>query len=87
LKENNYQPRLLYTEKQALVDDACNLRYLGGRDEEDHSSKPAQENSLQDLILKKNPSPKRTGGVAQGVDPEYKPQYLKKKLKEKARHQ
>jgi hypothetical protein len=29
----------------------------------------------------KNPSQKRTGGVAQGVGPEFKPQYCKKKKK------
>jgi hypothetical protein len=28
--------------------------------------------------LKKNPSQKRAGGVAQGVGPEFKPQYHKK---------
>jgi hypothetical protein len=31
--------------------------------------------------LEKNPSQKRTDGVAQGVGPEFKPQYLKKKKK------
>jgi hypothetical protein len=29
--------------------------------------------------LEKNPSQKRVGGVAQGVGPEFKPQYHKKK--------
>jgi hypothetical protein len=28
--------------------------------------------------LKRNPSRKRAGGVAQGVGPEFKPQYFKK---------
>jgi hypothetical protein len=28
----------------------------------------------------KNPSQKRAGGVAQGVGPEFKPQYRKKKV-------
>jgi hypothetical protein len=36
---------------------------------------------LQDLIAKKNPSQKRSGGVAQ--DPEFKLQHQKKKKKEK----
>jgi hypothetical protein len=31
----------------------------------------------------KNPSQKRAGGVSQGVGPEFKPQYLKKKRKKK----
>jgi hypothetical protein len=34
---------------------------------------------LQDPISK-NPSQKRAGGMAQGVGPEFKPQYHKKKL-------
>jgi hypothetical protein len=38
------------------------------------SSKSAWANSSRDPILK-NPSQKRTGGVAQGVDPEFKPQH------------
>jgi hypothetical protein len=40
--------------------------------------KPAWTNSSQDPISK-NPSQKRAGGVAQGVGPEIKAQYLKKK--------
>jgi hypothetical protein len=31
--------------------------------------------------LDKNPSQKRAGGVAQGVGPEFKPQYCKKRKK------
>jgi hypothetical protein len=31
---------------------ACNPSYSGGRDQEDHTSKPARANSLQDPILK-----------------------------------
>jgi hypothetical protein len=37
-------------------------------------------NSLRGPILK-NPSQKRAGGVAQGVGPEFKPQYCQKKKK------
>jgi hypothetical protein len=40
---------------QALVAHAYNPSYSGGRDQEDHGSKPAQANSAQDPILK-NPS-------------------------------
>jgi hypothetical protein len=32
----------------------CNPSYSGGRDQEDHGSKPVQANSLCDPILKKN---------------------------------
>jgi hypothetical protein len=39
-------------------------------------------NSSQDPILKR-PIAKRTGGGAQDVDPEFKPQHCKKKKKKK----
>jgi hypothetical protein len=40
--------------------------------------KPALANSSQNLISKKSiTQKKRTGRVAQGVDPEFKPQYRK----------
>jgi hypothetical protein len=32
-----------------------------------------------ETLSQKNPSQKRAGGVAQGVGPEFKPQYCKKK--------
>jgi hypothetical protein len=59
---------------------AYNPSYSGGRDQEDHGSKPAWANSLQDLMSKKKKTKnthtqKRTGGVAQGVGPEFKAQY------------
>jgi hypothetical protein len=38
---------------QALVAHTCNPSYSGGRDEEDHGSKPAWANSSRDHILKK----------------------------------
>jgi hypothetical protein len=38
---------------------------------------------VQETLSGKNPSPKRTGGVAQGVDSEFKSQYWKKKKKER----
>jgi hypothetical protein len=48
------------------VTHTCNPSYSEGRDQEDHSLKPAQKNSSQDPIFKKpkNPSQNRTGGVA-----------------------
>jgi hypothetical protein len=63
---------------QALVAYTWNCSYSGGRDQEDTSSKPAQANSSQDPISKKK-SQKRTGGVTQGVGPEFEPQNCKKK--------
>jgi hypothetical protein len=60
-----------------LVAHAYNPSYLGGREQEDHSSKPAQANSSRDPISK---IPK-AGGVAQGVGPEFKTQYYKKQNK------
>jgi hypothetical protein len=55
----------------------------GGTDQEDQSLKPAWANSSCDPTSK-NPSQKRAGGVAQGVGPEFKPQYhhIKKERKE-----
>jgi hypothetical protein len=55
-----------------------NLSYSGDRDQEDSCSKPAQANSSQDYLKKKKKSQK-AGGVAQGVGPEFKPQYHQKK--------
>jgi hypothetical protein len=65
---------------QAPVTYTCNPSYLGGRDQEDCSSKLAQANSSQDPISK-IPNTKRAGGVAQGVGPEFKHQCHKKKKK------
>jgi hypothetical protein len=54
-----------------------------GRDQEDGGLKTAQVSSLRDY-LEKNPSQKKlgegAGGVVQGVDPEFKPQYSQKKF-------
>jgi hypothetical protein len=50
--------------------------------QKDRGLKPAQVNSIQDPISK-IPSQKRAGGVAQGVGPEFKPQYCLKKRKRK----
>jgi hypothetical protein len=54
----------------------CNSSYSGGRDKEDHGSKPAKPNSSQNPILK-IPNTKRAGEVAQDVGPEFKCQYHK----------
>jgi hypothetical protein len=62
------------------VAQACNPSYSGGRDQEDHGSKSAWVNSLQDPISK-NPSKNRAGGVVQGEGPQFKPQYCKIKKK------
>jgi hypothetical protein len=53
----------------------CNPSYSGGRDQEDHSWKPAQANEGPYL---QKPFTKRASGVAQGVGPEFKSQYHKK---------
>jgi hypothetical protein len=44
----------------------------------------SQENSFTRPYLGKNPSHKRAGGVVQGVGPEFKPKYHKKKKKRQA---
>jgi hypothetical protein len=61
---------------QELMAHTCNPSY-SGRDQEDQGSKPAQANNSRDFILKKTITRKRAGGVAQGVGPEFKPQYHK----------
>jgi hypothetical protein len=61
------------------VAQSCNSSYSGGRDREGWGSKPAWANSSYDPISK-NPSQKRASGVAQGVGPEFKPQYWEKKI-------
>jgi hypothetical protein len=53
---------------QVKVTHSCNPSYSGGRDVEDHSSKPAWEN--RDPISNKNKNKKTiTAGVTQGVRP------------------
>jgi hypothetical protein len=50
---------------------ACNPSYSGGRDQEE----------LWQVVhetFSKKPNTKRTGGVAQGIGPEFKFQYKKK---------
>jgi hypothetical protein len=64
--------------RQTPIAQACSLGYSGGRDK-DCSSKPAQANSSWDTISKKAYHKKRAGGVTQGVVPEFKPEYCKKK--------
>jgi hypothetical protein len=59
----------------------CYPSYSEGRGQEDHSSKPAWANSLQDPILKKTLHKKGLGRVAQGVGLRFKLQYWKKKKK------
>jgi hypothetical protein len=56
----------------------CNPSYSGGRDQEDHSSKPTQASSSSRSYLEETHHKKRAG-VAQDVDPEFKSQYHKEK--------
>jgi hypothetical protein len=56
-----------------------NPSYSGGRDQEDHGSKPAWANSSARPYLEKKKSYTRVGGMAHGVGPEFKSQYCKKK--------
>jgi hypothetical protein len=57
----------------------CNPSYSEGRDQEDSGSKSAWANSSRDPILEKPITKNRTGGAAQGEDPEFKPQHWEKK--------
>jgi hypothetical protein len=58
----------------------CDPSYLGGRDQE-----ASPGDSLLDPISKKPIIKKGDDGVAQGGDPEFKPQYLKKERKKEGR--
>jgi hypothetical protein len=58
---------------------SCNPSYLGGRDQEDRSSKPARANSSVRPCLEKNHHKTSAGGVAQGISSEFKPQNCKRK--------
>jgi hypothetical protein len=64
---------------QSPVAHAYNPSYSEGIDQEDHSLEPAWANSLWGPYHKKTPSHthKKAGGVAQGIGPEFKPQYHK----------
>jgi hypothetical protein len=72
--------KLNHVNSQVLVPPACNPSYSGGRDQENCCSKAAR-NSSKDSISKKPITKmkqnKKTGGEAQGVGPEFKPQYHK----------
>jgi hypothetical protein len=67
-------PIKLYLWSWALVAHTCNLSYSGGKDQEDHSSKPARAIVLSRKTFHRN----RAGGMAQCEGPEFKPQYCKK---------
>jgi hypothetical protein len=59
----------------------CNPSYSGGRDQEDRGSKSSRANNSQDSTLKKTYHKKGLVEWAQGVGPEFKPKYCKKKKK------
>jgi hypothetical protein len=65
--------------KNLLFLGTCNPSYSGGRDQEDLQFK-AWANSSQDSVSKMPIKKKRASGVAQGVDPEFKPQYHPKTI-------
>jgi hypothetical protein len=59
---------------------ACNPRYLGGKDQEDCSSKPARQ-IVCETLSQKTHHKKSSDGVAQGVGPEFRPHNHTKKIK------
>jgi hypothetical protein len=63
----------------AQVVHACNASYSGGKDQERLWFKGQPGQIVCETLISKTPITKRTGGVAQGVGPEFKPQYHKKK--------
>jgi hypothetical protein len=67
----------------ALVAHACNLSCSGERSgaSQFKASPGKQFSTVLETPSQKSSSQKRAGGVAQGVGPEFKPQYCKKKKK------
>jgi hypothetical protein len=61
---------------------AYNPSYSGGRAQENCGSKPSRQ-IVQETLSQKYPTPKRIGGVAQSVGPEFKPQYPKQNTRGK----
>jgi hypothetical protein len=57
------------------VTHVCHPSYSGGRDPVDCGSKAGWANSAPDPTSEKTHYKKRTGGVTEGVVPEFKPQY------------
>jgi hypothetical protein len=58
---------------------ACNPSHSGGRDQEDPASKASSGQIVPETLFRKKPSQNRVSLVAQGVGPEFKPQYHKNK--------
>jgi hypothetical protein len=58
----------------------CNPHYSEGRDQEDHGSKPAQENSSARTDLEKTFTKLRLVEWLKVKGPEFKPQYSKIKI-------
>jgi hypothetical protein len=59
---------------------AYNPSYSGSIDQKSPGWKPSWTNSSMIPYIKKKKSQKRAGGMAQGIDPEFKPQHYKKIL-------
>jgi hypothetical protein len=64
-----------------LVAHTCNPSYSGSRDQEDQGLKPALDKQSTRPYLEETLHKKKDGRMAQGVGPEYKPQYSLKKKK------
>jgi hypothetical protein len=62
-------------QSQAQGAHSCNTSYSGGRDQKDWSSKLDHANRSQDPVLKIS-NTKSASGVAQSIDPEFKPHYF-----------
>jgi hypothetical protein len=52
----------------------CNPSNSEGSDQEDQEIQTQPRQIVQETLSQKSPSQERAGGVAQGVDPEFKPQ-------------
>jgi hypothetical protein len=68
----------MYSNSKALVAHTYNPSYSGDTDQVGSQFEASPGKQFLRPYLKKTPSQKKAGGVAQGVGPQFKPQYCKK---------
>jgi hypothetical protein len=74
------QPMQKMNSSCVLVAHSCNPSYSGGRDLGGLQLEVRAGQIVHKTLSQKHPSQKRDGGVAQGINPEFRSQYCKKKI-------
>jgi hypothetical protein len=72
---------IIHTLHQVPMAHSCKPSYSGGKRSGGSWLEASLGKCFTTPYLEKNHHKKRTGGVAQGVEPDFKPQYCKKKQK------